>query len=251
MPYFYEFWQENPLSKRDASGILGETLYDGCVWRAPGNGKQAGAFRGGRAGDRKRTCKGWRIYFMKMLEDRIRKDGIVREGNVLKVDSFINHQMDPILMKSIAVEFVRRFASTNINKVMTIEASGIAPAIMVGYLLELPVVFAKKKKPVTMENMLTTSVYSFTKDRSYDVCVSKDFLQKGDRVLFIDDFLANGNAAKGIIDLVEKAGAELAGMGFIIEKSFQHGGDYLRNAGIRIESLAIIDSLDNCEIKIR
>jgi xanthine phosphoribosyltransferase len=149
------------------------------------------------------------------------------------------------------LEFVRRFASTNINKVMTIEASGIAPAIMVGYLLELPVVFAKKKKPVTMENMLTTSVYSFTKDRSYDVCVSKDFLQKGDRVLFIDDFLANGNAAKGIIDLVEKAGAELAGMGFIIEKSFQHGGDYLRNAGIRIESLAIIDSLDNCEIKIR
>ena len=149
------------------------------------------------------------------------------------------------------MEFVRRFASTNINKVMTIEASGIAPAIMVGYLLELPVVFAKKKKPVTMENMLTTSVYSFTKDRSYDVCVSKDFLQKGDRVLFIDDFLANGNAAKGIIDLVEKAGAELAGMGFIIEKSFQHGGDYLRNAGIRIESLAIIDSLDNCEIKIR
>jgi xanthine phosphoribosyltransferase len=134
---------------------------------------------------------------------------------------------------------------------MTIEASGIAPAIMVGYLLELPVVFAKKKKPVTMENMLTTSVYSFTKDRSYDVCVSKDFLSKGDRVLFIDDFLANGNAAKGIIDLVEKAGAELSGMGFIIEKAFQHGGDYLRNAGIRVESLAIIESLDNCEIKIR
>ena len=133
---------------------------------------------------------------------------------------------------------------------MTIEASGIAPAIMVGYLLELPVVFAKKKKPVTMENMLTTSVYSFTKDRSYDVCVSKDFLSKGDRVLFIDDFLANGNAAKGIIDLVEKAGAELSGMG-IIEKAFQHGRDYLRNAGIRVESLAIIESLDNCEIKIR
>ena len=188
---------------------------------------------------------------MKALKERILRDGKCFEGGILKVDNFINHQMDPILMKSIAVEFVRRFSSTNINKVMTIEASGIAPAIMVGYLLELPVVFAKKKKPVTMENMLTTSVYSFTKDRSYDVCVSKDFLQKGDRVLFIDDFLANGNAAKGIIDLVEKAGAELAGMGFIIEKSFQHGGDYLRNAGIRIESLAIIDSLDNCEIKIR
>ena len=161
---------------------------------------------------------------MKALKERILRDGKCFEGGILKVDNFINHQM---------------------------EASGIAPAIMVGYLLELPVVFAKKKKPVTMENMLTTSVYSFTKDRSYDVCVSKDFLQKGDRVLFIDDFLANGNAAKGIIDLVEKAGAELAGMGFIIEKSFQHGGDYLRNAGIRIESLAIIDSLDNCEIKIR
>ena len=188
---------------------------------------------------------------MKALKERILRDGKCFEGGILKVDNFINHQMDPILMKSIAVEFVRRFASTTIYKVMTIDASGIAPAIMVGYLLELPVVFAKKKKPVTMENMLTTSVYSFTKDRSYDVCVSKDFLQKGDRVLFIDDFLANGNAAKGIIDLVEKAGAELAGMGFIIEKSFQHGGDYLRNAGIRIESLAIIDSLDNCEIKIR
>lgn len=188
---------------------------------------------------------------MKALKERILRDGKCFEGGILKVDNFINHQMDPILMKSIAVEFVRRFALTNINKVMTIEASGIAPAIMVGYLLELPVVFAKKKKPVTMENMLTTSVYSFTKDRSYDVCVSKDFLGRGDRVLFIDDFLANGNAAKGIIDLVEKAGAELAGMGFIIEKAFQHGGDFLRNAGIRVESLAIIDSLDNCEIKIR
>ena len=132
---------------------------------------------------------------MKALKERILRDGKCFEGGILKVDNFINHQMDPILMKSIAVEFVRRFTSTNINKDMPIEASGIAPAIMVGYLLELPVVFAKKKKPVTMENMLTTSVYSFTKDRSYDVCVSKDFLSKGDRVLFIDDFLANGNAA--------------------------------------------------------
>ncbi len=179
------------------------------------------------------------------------RDGKCFEGGILKVDSFINHQMDPILMKSIAVEFVRRFASTDINKIITIEASGIAPAIMTGYLLELPVVFAKKKKPVTMENMLTTTVYSFTKNRHYDICVSKDFLRKGDHVLFIDDFLANGNAAKGIIDLVNQAGATLAGMGFIIEKAFQHGGEYLRNAGVRVESLAIIDSLDNCEIKIR
>lgn len=188
---------------------------------------------------------------MKLLKERIMRDGKCFEGGILKVDNFINHQMDPILMKSIAVEFVRRFASTDINKIITIEASGIAPAIMTGYLLELPVVFAKKKKPVTMENMLTTTVYSFTKNRNYDICVSKDFLHKGDHVLFIDDFLANGNAAKGIIDLVNQAGATLAGMGFIIEKAFQHGGEYLRNAGVRVESLAIIESLENCEIKIR
>ena len=185
---------------------------------------------------------------MKALKDRIIRDGKCFEGGILKVDNFINHQMDPILMKSMAVEFVRRFASTKINKILTIEASGIAPAIMVGYLLELPVVFAKKKKPSTMENMLTTTVYSFTKDRTYDVCVSKDYLCPGDKVLFIDDFLANGNAAKGIIDLVQKAEAELVGMGFLIEKSFQHGGDYLRAQGIHVESLAIIESLDNCLI---
>lgn len=188
---------------------------------------------------------------MKALKERILKDGKCFEGGILKVDNFINHQMDPILMKSMAVEFVRRFAGTNINKVMTIEASGIAPAIMVGYLLELPVVFAKKKKPSTMEKMLTTTVFSFTKNNSYDVCVSSDYLCPGDKVLFIDDFLANGNAAKGIIDLVKKAGAELVGMGFLIEKSFQEGGKYLREQGIHVESLAIIESLDNCEIKIK
>lgn len=188
---------------------------------------------------------------MKALKQRILQDGRCFEGGILKVDNFINHQMDPILMKSMAVEFVRRFAGSNINKVLTIEASGIAPAIMVGYLLELPVVFAKKKVPSTMENMLATKVYSFTKDRTYDVCVSKDYLHEGDRVLFIDDFLANGNAAKGIIDLVHQAGAELEGMGFLIEKAFQHGGDYLREQGIHVESLAIIESLDNCEIKLK
>lgn len=188
---------------------------------------------------------------MKVLKERILKDGHCYPGGILKVDSFINHQMDPILMKSMAVEFVRRFASTHINKILTIEASGIAPAIMVGYLLELPVVFAKKKKPSTMENMLTTSVYSFTKQRSYEVCVSKDFLHPGDKILFIDDFLANGNAAKGIIDLVNQADAQLEGMGFLIEKAFQHGGDELRQMGIHVESLAIIDSLENCTIKIR
>ena len=188
---------------------------------------------------------------MKTLKDRILKDGKCFPGGILKVDNFINHQMDPIQMNSIGVEFVRRFASTSINLVITVEASGIAPSIMVVYQLELPVVFAKKKKPSTMENMLTTTVFSFTKNRSYEVCVSKDFLCPGDKVLFIDDFLANGNAAKGMIDLVKQAGAELAGMGFIIEKAFQHGGDELREQGIHVESLAIIESLDNCEIKIR
>ena len=188
---------------------------------------------------------------MKTLIDRIKKEGKCYPGGILKVDKFINHQMDPILMKSMAVEFVRRFASTKINKVLTVEASGIAPAIMVGYLLELPVVFAKKKKPSTMDNMLITTVYSFTKNNNYDVCVSRDYLQPGDKVLFIDDFLANGNAAKGIIDLVNQAGAELVGMGFLIEKSFQHGGDFLRGQGIHVESLAIIESLDNCNIKIK
>ena len=193
-------------------------------------------------------CRDTQYKNMKALKDRIKKDGLCLPGGILKVDSFINHQMDPILMKSMAVEFVRRFADTEINKVLTIEASGIAPAIMVGYLLELPVVFAKKRKPSTMENMLTTEVFSFTKNQSYTVCVSKDFLQPGDKVLFIDDFLANGNAGKGMIDLVHQAGAEMVGMGFLIEKSFQHGAELLRNMGIRVESLAIIESLDDCKI---
>ena len=188
---------------------------------------------------------------MDLLKKRILQDGKCFEGGILKVDSFINHQMDPILMKSIGVEFVRRFANKDFNKVMTIEASGIAPAIMVGYLLELPVVFAKKKQPKTMENMISTTVRSFTKDREYNVCISKDFLSKEDRVLFIDDFLANGNAANGIIDLIDQAGAQLAGMGFIIEKAFQKGRLPLKEVGVRVESLAIIDSLEDCTITIR
>ena len=186
---------------------------------------------------------------MELLKKRILQDGKCFEGGILKVDSFINHQMDPVLMKSIAVEFVRRFAGTRFNKVMTIEASGIAPAIMVGYLMELPVVFAKKKKPKTMENMISTTVRSFTKDREYEVCISKDFLTPDDRVLFIDDFLANGNAANGMIGLINQAGAELTGMGFIIEKAFQKGGESLRNRGVHVESLAIIESLDDCCIR--
>lgn len=188
---------------------------------------------------------------MKILRDRILKDGKCFEGGILKVDKFINHQMDPNLMKQVAVEFIRRYAGTNINKILTIEASGIAPAIMMGFLLDLPVVFAKKKKPSTMGDMLSTTVFSFTKQREYHVVISKEFLTPQDKVLFIDDFLAYGNAAKGIIDLCRQAGAELVGMGFIIEKAFQHGREAIEREGIRCESLAIVESLDNCQIKLR
>ena len=188
---------------------------------------------------------------MKALRDRILKDGKCYPGGILKVDKFINHQMDPNLMKRICVEFIRRYASTEINKIITIEASGIAPAIMMGFLLDLPVVFAKKKKPSTMTDMLSTTVFSFTKQREYHVVISQEYLGEGDKVLFVDDFLAYGNAAKGIIDLCKQAGAELVGMGFIIEKAFQHGRDAIEQAGVRCESLAIIESLENCEIKMK
>lgn len=188
---------------------------------------------------------------MKLLRDRILKDGKCYPGGILKVDKFINHQMDPQLMKQIAVEFVRRYASSDINKILTIEASGIAPAIMMGFLLDLPVVFAKKKKPSTMDDMLSTTIFSFTKQREYQVVIAKDYLTPDDKVLFVDDFLAYGNAAKGIIDLCQKGGAQLVGMGFVIEKAFQHGRDIIEQAGVRCESLAIIESLDDCQIKIR
>ena len=188
---------------------------------------------------------------MKILIDRIKKEGKCYPGGILKVDKFINHQMDPNLMKQVAVEFIRRYASTEINKIITIEASGIAPAVMMGFLLDLPVVFAKKKKPSTMEGLLSTTVFSFTKQREYNVIISKEYLTAEDKVLFIDDFLANGNAAKGITDLCNQAGCELVGMGFIIEKAFQHGREVIEEAGVRCESLAIIDSLDDCQIKIR
>ena len=188
---------------------------------------------------------------MKILKERILKDGKCYSGGILKVDKFINHQMDPNLMKRCAVELIRRYAGTDINKILTIEASGIAPAIMMGFLLDLPVVFAKKKKPSTMDNMLSTTVTSFTKKREYTVVISKDYLTPDDKVLFIDDFLAYGNAALGIIDLCKQAGAHLEGMGFIIEKSFQNGRKLIEEQGIRCESLAIVDSLDNCEITLR
>lgn len=188
---------------------------------------------------------------MKTLIDRILKDGRCYPGGILKVDKFINHQMDPNLMKAIAIEFIKRYSSTEINKILTIEASGIAPAIVMGLLLDLPVVFAKKKKASTMDNILSTTVFSFTKQREYNVVISKDYLTPQDKVVFIDDFLAYGNAAKGIIDLCKQAGAELVGMGFIIEKTFQHGREVIEAAGVRCESLAMIESLNDCKIKLK
>ena len=154
---------------------------------------------------------------MELLKQRILQDGRCYPGGILKVDSFINHQMDPMLLYKVAEEFINRFKGEHINKIVTIEASGIAPAIMVGYILQLPVVFVKKKQPKTMENMLSTVVHSFTKDRDYTVCISNNFLTADDHILFIDDFLAFGNAALGMIDLAEQAGATISGMGFIIE----------------------------------
>ncbi|MCR4602427.1 MAG: xanthine phosphoribosyltransferase [Prevotella sp.] len=189
---------------------------------------------------------------LKVLRDRILNEGRCFEGGILKVDRFINHQMDPNLLKLIAVEFIRRFSDLHVNKIITIEASGIAPAIMLGFLMELPVVFAKKKKPSTMNDLYTSTVTSFTKHRDYTIVISKEYLTPADHVLFIDDFLAFGNAGKGIIDLCSQAGATIEGMGFIIEKEFQHGRQLLLAEGVtRIESMAIIESLDNCEIHIK
>ena len=189
---------------------------------------------------------------MKLLKDRILKDGVVKPGNVLKVDSFLNHQMDIDLINEIGKEFRRRFPSDEITKILTIEASGIGIACITAQYFHVPVVFAKKAQSINIDGeVYHTRVESFTHKKVYDVILSKKFLGPEDHVLVIDDFLANGNAAKGIMELVKQAGAELVGMGFIIEKAFQHGGDELREQGIHVESLAIIESLDNCEIKIR
>ena len=188
---------------------------------------------------------------MDILKERIMQDGKCYPGGILKVDSFINHQMDPNLMMDCAKEFVRLFSDLHFNKIVTIEASGIAPAILVGYILQLPVVFIKKKQPKTMDNMLSTVVHSFTKDRDYTVCISNSFLTEDDHVIFIDDFLANGNAANGVIELCALAGAKIEAMGFIIEKAFKHGGDFLRSKGIKYEALATVESLDNCQILLK
>ena len=182
---------------------------------------------------------------MKLLEDRIRKDGKIKEGNVLKVDSFLNHQMDVKLFHEIGLEFKRRFEGQEINKILTIEASGIGIACVVAEVFDVPVVFAKKTQTKNIAgDVYTTKVESFTHGRVYDIIVSREFLGKGDKVLLIDDFLANGKALEGLAELVKKSGAELVGAGVVIEKGFQVGGDIIRSKGIHLESLAIVESMD-------
>ena len=182
---------------------------------------------------------------MNFLEERIIKDGIVKEGNVLKVDSFLNHQMDIALFDQIGKEFKRRFAKEKINKIVTIEASGIGIACIVARHFNVPVVFAKKSKSINIEGeMYVAEVESFTHKCKNQVIVSKKFLNPEDHVLIIDDFLANGCALQGLISIVNEAGASVEGIGIVIEKGVQSGGQIIRNLGYHLESLAIVDAMD-------
>lgn len=182
---------------------------------------------------------------MKLLEERIQKDGKVKQGNVLKVDAFLNHQMDVRLFKEMGKEFQKRFAGEEINKILTIEASGIGIACMVADVFDVPVVFAKKTQTKNIAgDVYTTRVESFTHGRIYDIIVSKEYLGQDDKVLVIDDFMANGKALEGLIQLVKDSGATLVGAGIAIEKGFQPGGDMLREQGVHLESLAIVESMD-------
>ena len=182
---------------------------------------------------------------MNFLEERIVKDGIVKAGNVLKVDSFLNHQMDVALLNDMGHEFKQRFQHKTITKVLTIEASGIAIACMVAHHFGVPMVFAKKSKSVNIDgDVYVASVESFTHKCTNQVIVSKKFLNKDDHVLIVDDFLANGCALKGLISIVEASGATVEGIGIAIEKGFQNGGDIIRGMGYQLESLAIVESMD-------
>lgn len=182
---------------------------------------------------------------MNFLEERIVKDGIVKEGNVLKVDSFLNHQMDIDLFNRMGAEFKKRFAGKNINKIVTIEASGIGIACVTAMHFNVPVVFAKKAKSINIDgDMYIAEVESFTHKCKNQVIVSKKFLSENDHVLIIDDFLANGCALQGLISIINQAGGTVEGIGIAIEKGFQNGGNIIRNLGYQLESLAIVDSMD-------
>ena len=183
---------------------------------------------------------------LQLLEERIRRDGIVKDRDVLKVDSFLNHQIDVALLSEMAKEFERLYHDCGVNKILTIEASGIGVASVTALEFGCPLVFAKKNKTsnVAADSVFSSRIHSFTHGRDYEIIVSRKFLTPEDRVLLIDDFLANGEALNGLIDLVEQAGATLVGAGICVEKAFQPGGDRIRSRGIRVESLARIKSMD-------
>ena len=183
---------------------------------------------------------------MKLLEDRIRQDGVVLPGHVLKVNQFLNHQIDPQLMYEIGQEFARLFKERPVTKILTVEASGIAPAIMAGLVMNVPVLFARKKKPSTLDDMTyTAEVYSYTKKVTNTISVDSKFLSENDHVLIIDDFLANGQAVKGMLEICRQADVKVEGVGIVVEKSFQEGADWIKGQGIRLESLARISSFEN------
>lgn len=189
---------------------------------------------------------------MDLLKEKIVAEGKVLSDAVLKVDAFLNHQIDPVLMQEIGKEFANRFLDKKITKILTLESSGIAPATMAGLELGVPVIFARKRQSLTLtDNLLTAEVYSFTKQTTSKVSVSHDFIKEGDNLLIIDDFLANGQAALGLIDIAEQAKAAVAGIGIVIEKGFQEGGQALREKGITVESLAIIESLENKQVAFK
>ena len=189
---------------------------------------------------------------MQILKDRIRRDGKIKAGNVLKVDSFLNHQMDVNLLDKIGEEFYRIFKDEGINKILTIEASGIAIACMTARHFDVPVVFAKKAKSKNIDgDVFTSTVHSYTYGRDYDITLSKKFLSPSDKVLILDDFLANGKAIKGLLDVCNQAGATVAGIGICIEKGFQPGGAELRAAGYKLASLAIVDSMSDDQLTFR
>lgn len=183
---------------------------------------------------------------MKLLEERIRKDGTVKAGNVLKVDSFLNHQMDIDLFNEMGKEWARLFADCPITKILTVEASGIGIACVAAQHFHVPVVFAKKTQSLNIDGeVYSTKIQSFTHGRVYDVIVSRKFISPEDHILIIDDFLANGCALEGLIEIVSKAGATVEGIGIAVEKGFQKGGELIRSKGIRVESLAIVESMDD------
>ena len=186
---------------------------------------------------------------MKLLEDRIRQDGQVIGADVLKVDNFLNHQIDPDLMLALGEEFHRRFADAPITKILTVESSGIAPALAAGMVFHVPVVFARKHKSLTLkDNLYTATVYSFTKKTSNEISISKKFLSADDNVLIIDDFLANGQAVEGLIEIIGQAGATLSGVGIVIEKTFQKGRQLLDERHIKVESLARIAAFEDGQV---